>query len=92
MDIDVVEVFGNGILEKLLPERGEVEVGVGEEEESDLEFGVFGGEVGECVGGVGERGDAIEEREIVKLVRERNWDRRVTPTKLDLRKKKIWIC
>ena len=26
---------------KLLPKRGEVEVGVGEEEESDLEFGVF---------------------------------------------------
>ena len=41
MDIHVVEVFGRGILEKLLPERGEVEVGVGEEEESDLEFGVF---------------------------------------------------
>ena len=41
MDIHVIEVFGRGILEKLLPERGEVEVGVGEEEESDLEFGVF---------------------------------------------------
>ena len=41
VDIHVVEVFGRGILEKLLPERGEVEVGVGEEEESDLEFGVF---------------------------------------------------
>ena len=73
-------------MEKLLLERGEVEVGVGEEEESDLEFGVFGGEVGECVGGVGERGSTVEERE---LVGERDWDRRVTPTKLDLRKKKI---
>ena len=41
MDIHVVEVFGRGILEKLLLERGKVEVGVGEEEESDLEFGVF---------------------------------------------------
>ena len=41
VDIHVVEVFGRGILENLLPERGEVEVGVGEEEESDLEFGVF---------------------------------------------------
>ena len=41
MDIHVVEVFGRGILEKLLPERGEVEVGVGEEKESDLEFRVF---------------------------------------------------
>ena len=41
MDIHVVEVFGRGILEKLLPERGEVEVKVDEEEESDLEFGVF---------------------------------------------------
>ena len=41
VDIHVVEVFGRGILEKLLLERGEVEVGVGEEEESDLEFGVF---------------------------------------------------
>ena len=41
MDIHVVEVFGMGILEKLLPERGKVEVEVDEEEESDLEFGVF---------------------------------------------------
>ena len=41
MDIHVVKVFGRGILEKLLPERGEVEVEVDEEEESDLEFGVF---------------------------------------------------
>ena len=41
VDIHVVEVFGRGILENLLPERGEVEVGVDEEEESDLEFGVF---------------------------------------------------
>ena len=40
MDIHVVEVFGRGILEKLLPKRGKVEVGVGEEEESNLEFGV----------------------------------------------------
>ena len=41
MDIHVVKVFGRGILEKLLPKRGEVEVGVGEEEERNLEFGVF---------------------------------------------------
>ena len=41
MDIHVVEVFGMGILEKLLPERGKVEVEVDEEEESDLEFGAF---------------------------------------------------
>ena len=41
VDIHVVEVFGRGILEKLLLERGEVEVGIGEEEESDLEFRVF---------------------------------------------------
>ena len=41
VDIHIVKVFGRDILEKLLPERGEVEVGVGEEEESDLEFGVF---------------------------------------------------
>ena len=92
MDVDVVEVFGKGILEKLLPERGKMEVGVGEEEESDLEFGVFGGEVGECVGGVGEKGGAVEEREVVKLIGERDWDERVMPTKLDLRKKKIWNC
>lgn len=79
VDVDVVEVFGRGILEKLLPERGEVEVGVGEEEESDLEFGVFGGgEVGECVGGVGERGGAVEEGEVVELVGLRDWDGRVT--------------
>ena len=72
VDVDVVEVFGKGILEKLLPKRGKVEVGVGEEEESDLEFGVFGGEVGECVGGVGEKGGAVEEREVVKLIGERD--------------------
>ena len=41
VDIHVVEAFGRGILEKLLLERGKMEVGVGEEEESDLEFGVF---------------------------------------------------
>ena len=41
MDIHIVKVFGRGILEKLLLERGEVEVKVGEEEESDLKFGVF---------------------------------------------------
>ena len=86
VDVDIIEVFGKGILEKLLLERGEVEVRVGEEEESDLEFRVFGGEVGECVG---ERGGAIEEREIVELVGEMDWNGRVTPTKLDLRKKKI---
>ena len=91
VDIDVVEVFGRAILEKLLPERGKVEVGVSEEEESDLEFGVFGGKVGECVGWVGERGGAVEEEEVIELVEERDWDGRVTPTKLDLRKKKIWI-
>ena len=41
MDIHVVEAFGRGILEKLLLERGKMEVEVGEEEESDLEFRVF---------------------------------------------------
>ena len=41
MDIHVVEDFRRGILEKLLPKMGKVEVGVGEEEESNLEFGVF---------------------------------------------------
>ena len=41
LDIHVVEVFGRGILEKLLPKKGEVEVEVGEEEERNLEFGVF---------------------------------------------------
>ena len=41
VDKHVVEVVEMGILEKLLPKRGKVEVGVGEEEESDLEFGVF---------------------------------------------------
>ena len=61
-----------------MPERGEVEVGVCEEEEGDLEFGVFGGEVRECVGGAGERGGAVEEGEVVELVGERDWDGRVT--------------
>ena len=78
VNIHVVEVFGRGIFEKLLPERGEVEVGVCEEEEGDLEFGVFGGEVRECVGGAGERGGAVEEGEVVELVGERDWDGRVT--------------
>ena len=34
--------------------------------------------------GVGERGGAVEEREIVELVGERDWDRRVTPGEEDL--------
>ena len=34
--------------------------------------------------GVGERGGAVEEREIVELVEERDWDRRVTPGEEDL--------
>ena len=41
VDIHVVEDFGRGILEELLLEMGEVGVEVGEEEESNLEFGVF---------------------------------------------------
>ena len=41
VDIHVVEVFERGILEKMLPKRGKVEVEVGEEEESNLKFGVF---------------------------------------------------
>ena len=41
VDKHVVEDFRRGILEKLLPEMGEVEVEVGEEEESNLKFGVF---------------------------------------------------
>ena len=41
VDKHVVEVVEMGILEKLLPKRGKVEVGVGEEEESGLEFGVL---------------------------------------------------
>ena len=34
--------------------------------------------------GVGERGSAVEEREIVELVEERDWDGRVTPGEEDL--------
>ena len=41
--------------------------------------------------GVGERGSAVEEREIVELVGERDWDGRVTlgEENLDPLKKKI---
>lgn len=54
VDVDVVEGSGVGG-EESVPDRGEVEVGVGEEEEGDLELGVrvAGGEVGEGGGGGG---------------------------------------
>lgn len=54
VDVDVVEGFGVGG-EELVLDWGEVEVGVGEEEEGDFEFGVrvVGGEVGEGGGGGG---------------------------------------
>lgn len=59
VDVDVVEGFGV-CGEESVPDRGEVEVGVGEEEEGDLELGVWvaGGEVGEGGrgGGGGEEG------------------------------------
>lgn len=41
MDIDIVEIFIR--FKELFPQRSEVEIGVGEEKEGDLELGVFGG-------------------------------------------------
>lgn len=38
MDVDIVEV-GGVVGEEFLPERGEMEVGVGEEKEGDLGLG-----------------------------------------------------
>lgn len=65
VDVDVEEVWG-GLVEEEVPEGGEVEIGVGEEEEGDFEGGVFGGEVevfgGVVVGvGVGVGDGAVEE-------------------------------
>lgn len=40
MDVDVVEIVLS--MEEFFPQRSEGEIGVGEEEESDLGFGVCG--------------------------------------------------
>ncbi|RDX81238.1 hypothetical protein CR513_38108, partial [Mucuna pruriens] len=71
VDVDVEEVGGD-VAEEGVPERGEVKIGVGEEEEGDFEGGVeeFGGVVGVGVGiGVsdctfvgGGNGDAVGSR------------------------------
>lgn len=65
MDVDVEEVRVWGGVEEAVPERGEVEVGVGEEEEGDLEVrvGAAGGEAGEFGAG-----SAVEEGEVIELV------------------------
>lgn len=70
VDVDVVEVFV--VLEEELPERGEMEIGVGEEEEGDLGFAIGGGDAGYGAEG-GERG-AAEEGEVVELVGEGDLD------------------
>ena len=79
MYVYVVSVGGFGSVgEELFPERSEVEVGIGEEEEGDFGLRVGGAEAG--LGG-GERpmrrrisGGPAEEREVVELVRERDGD------------------
>lgn len=72
VDVDVEEavavVIGGRRREELLPERGEGEIGVGEEEEGDFRGG---GEVGGCVGG----GGAAEEGEVVGVGRGQNMRR-----------------
>lgn len=65
VDVDVVEVFV--VAEEEFPERGEMEIGVGEEEEGDLGFR-SGGAV------EGGEGGAAEEGEVVELVGERDLD------------------
>lgn len=63
VDIDVVEWVAAAVWlgEEAGPERGEMEVGVGEEEEGDFEFRVRGGEAGAGKRGGGRRGSAREE-------------------------------
>lgn len=51
VDVDVVEIFITS--EELFPQRGEVEVGVGEEEECDLELRVGGAEMRKGGGQIG---------------------------------------
>lgn len=66
MDIDR-EFCRIGRVEEDLPERGEVEVRVGEEEEGDLEGGVSGADMD---GGCGVGGGTAEEGEVVEIVGE----------------------
>lgn len=71
VDVYVEEIRVWGGLEEVVPERGKVEVGVGEEEEGDLELGIAaGGEAREFVGG----GGAVQEGEVIELVGGGNGD------------------
>ncbi len=83
MNVNVVEINGRSVMEEALPQGGEVDIRVCEEEESDLELRVSGGEVRKC-GRVRERSSAVEERKIVNLVRERDWKGRMS------RRKETW--
>jgi len=78
VDVDVVEV-GGGAVEEEVPEGGEVEISVGEEEEGDFERGVFGGEVEEFGGvgggvGIGEGDGAVEEVDVIEFVGGGDWE------------------
>ena len=77
MDINIVQI-GRTPVEESIPKRSEMEVGVGEEEKGDLQFRIFGGKVGEFrrvvwIGGK-LRSGPIEERDVIKLIVERNGD------------------
>lgn len=82
VDVDVV-VFAGDIGEESLPQRGELERRVSEEEEGDFgaaagggEVGFGGGEVGLAAGEIGGvHGDGfVEEREVVELIGEGDGD------------------
>lgn len=79
MDVDVEEGFV--AVEEEFPERGEVEIGVGEEEEGDFGLRVGSAEAGDGVVVVvveerrgGGEGGAAEEGEVVELVGEGDLD------------------
>ncbi len=67
MDVDIVEVLLLGIeVEEELPEGGEVEIGVGEEKESDFGFRVDSAEAGDGAGRTeGGEGGSPEKGEVV---------------------------
>ena len=78
VNVDVVQIFITP--KELLPQRGEMKVGIGEKEECDLELRVCGAEMREGggqirgrAGGV-EGSGAAEERQIIGLVQRGNGD------------------
>lgn len=73
VNVDVVEAVV--VLKEELPERGEVEIGVGEEEECDFGFLSGGAAFGD--GGAAEEGEVVElvgEGDLGLFLREDSWE------------------